>query len=405
MQIKQILLSVGLLSLYISVSAQITAVDNDGDDVDVSGGYITTAVPFLTITPDSRAAGMGDLGVATSPDANASYWNPAKYPFYKNDKEDRDFNVGGALSYTPWLRRLVNDMSVNYLTGYKRLSKQEVVYGSFKYFDLGGMTFRDDQGNVTRDVNPYELALTFGYARMLSKRIGASLGAKWIHSNLTGSVSVSQGGQLIETQAGNTIATDIGFFYQNPDIKISGKPANLNIGATITDLGGKITYTTPENAQFIPTTLRLGSALNTNIDLYNKIGISLEFSKLLVPTPNADGTTDSKGNMFTSFADAPGGFKEEMQEVMIALGAEYVYANTLAVRGGYFYENPNKGSRRYFTLGVGLMYKDFGFDFAYLIPTDQGNPLQNTIRFTLTFNKLGRVQGGTPGLGDDSVIN
>ena len=267
------------------------------------------------------------------------------------------------------------------------------------------MTFRDDQGNVTRDVNPYELALTFGYARMLSKRIGASLGAKWIHSNLTGSVSVSQGGQLIETQAGNTVATDLGFFYQNQDIKISGKQANLNIGATITDLGGKITYTTPENAQFIPTTLRLGSALNTNIDQYNKIGVSLEFSKLLVPTPNADGTTDPKGNIFSSFADAPGGFKEELQEVMIAFGAEYTYANALAVRGGYFYENPNKGSRRYFTLGVGLMYKDFGFDFAYLIPTDQNNPLQNTIRFTLTFNKLGRVKGGSPGLGEDSVIN
>jgi hypothetical protein len=397
MQIKQILLSFGILSLFVAVNAQ-TANEN------VSGGYITTAVPFLTITPDSRAAGMGDLGTATSPDANASFWNPAKYPFYKDEQKDQDFAIGGALSYTPWLRKLVSDMSVNYLTGYKRLSKEEVIYGSFKYFDLGSMTFRDDNGDITRDVNPYELALTFGYSRMLSKRIGASLGAKWIHSNLTGSVSISQGGQLVETQAGNTIATDLGFFYQNNDIKISGKPANLNIGATITDLGGKITYTTPENAQFIPTTLRLGSALNTNIDMYNKFGVSLEFSKLMVPTPNEDGTTDPKGNIFTSFTDAPGGFSEEMQEIMIAFGVEYTYANALAVRGGYFYENPNKGSRRYFTLGVGLMYKDFGFDFAYLIPTDQNNPLQNTIRFTLTFNKLGPVKGTTPG-GEDSIIN
>jgi hypothetical protein len=398
MQIKHILLSLGVLSIFITGNAQIEADEN------ISGGYITTAVPFLTITPDSRAAGMGDLGVATSPDANSSYWNPAKYVFYKDEKADQDFNLGGALSYTPWLRRLVSDMSVNYLTGYKRLSKQEVVYGSFKYFDLGSMTFRDDQGAVTRDVNPYELALSFGYSRMLSKRIGASLGAKWIHSNLTGSVSVSQGGQLVETQAGNTIATDLGFFYQNQDIRVSGKKSDLNIGATITDLGGKITYTSPENNQHIPTTLRLGSSLNTQIDMYNKIGISLEFSKLLVPTPQADGTTDPKGNIFSSFTDAPGGFKEEMQEVMIALGAEYVYANTLALRGGYFYENPNKGSRRYFTLGLGLMYKDFGFDFAYLIPTDQNNPLQNTIRFTLTFNKLGVAKGTTP-VGEDSIIN
>ena len=398
MQIKHILLSLGVLSIFITGNAQIEADEN------ISGGYITTAVPFLTITPDSRAAGMGDLGVATSPDANSSYWNPAKYVFYKDEKADQDFNLGGALSYTPWLRRLVSDMSVNYLTGYKRLSKQEVVYGSFKYFDLGSMTFRDDQGIVTRDVNPYELALSFGYSRMLSKRIGASLGAKWIHSNLTGSVSVSQGGQLVETQAGNTIATDLGFFYQNQDIRVSGKKSDLNIGATITDLGGKITYTSPENNQHIPTTLRLGSSLNTQIDMYNKIGVSLEFSKLLVPTPQADGTTDPKGNIFSSFTDAPGGFKEEMQEVMIALGAEYVYANTLALRGGYFYENPNKGSRRYFTLGLGLMYKDFGFDFAYLIPTDQNNPLQNTIRFTLTFNKLGVAKGTTP-VGEDSIIN
>tara|TARA_B100000809_G_scaffold69713_1_gene67069 strand:- start:105 stop:1301 length:1197 start_codon:yes stop_codon:yes gene_type:complete len=397
MQIKHVLLSLVISSFFLSGNAQITADEN------ISGGYITTAVPFLTITPDSRAAGMGDLGVATSPDANSSFWNPAKYAFYTDEKADQGYNIGGALSYTPWLRKLVSDMSVNYLTGYKRLSKQEVVYASFKYFDLGSMTFRDDQGTVTRDVNPYELALSFGYSRMLSKRIGASLGVKWIHSNLTGSVSVSQGGQLVETQAGNTIATDLGFFYQNKDIKISGKAADLNIGATITDLGGKITYTSAENAQHIPTTLRLGSALNTKVDLYNQIGFSLEFSKLLVPTPQADGSTDPNGNIFTSFTDAPGGFKEEMQEIMIAFGAEYVYADALALRGGYFYENPNKGSRRYFTLGLGLMYKDFGFDFAYLIPTDQNNPLQNTIRFTLTFNKLGVAKGASPD-GEGSII-
>lgn len=401
MQIKNILFSVGLvLSFFMSFS--------QSSDEDLSGGgYITTAVPFMTVTPDSRAAGMGDLGVATSPDANASYWNPAKYPFYTDATTNEDFNIGGALSYTPWLRRLVNDMSISYLSGYKRLRKEEVVYGSFKYFDLGSMTFRDDNNVITSEQNPYELALTFGYARMLSKRIGASLGAKWIHSNLTGSVSISQGGQIVQTQAGNTIATDLGFFYQNNDIRVSGKPANLNIGATITDLGGKITYTNPENAQFIPTTLKLGSALDTEIDMYNQFGFSLEFSKLLVPTPQPDGSHNDKspiGGIVSSFTDAPGGFKEELQEVMIALGAEYVYANALALRGGYFYENPNKGSRRYFTLGLGLMYKDFGFDFAYLIPTDQNNPLQNTIRFTLTFNKLGPNISTTPG-GSDSIIN
>ncbi len=397
MQIKNVLLYLGATFTFFSVNAQTASQNISG------GGIITTAVPFLTITPDSRAAGMGDLGVATSPDVNSSYWNPAKYPFYKDEKQNLDYAYGGAISYTPWLKRLVSDMSVNYLTGYKRLRKEEVVYMSFKYFNLGNMTFRDDAGLITGEVKPYELALTAGYTRMLGKRISASLGAKWIHSNLTGSVDISQKGQIIETQAGNTLATDLGFFYQNEDIKISGKPATLNIGATITDLGGKITYTTPENAQRIPTKIRVGTALNTDIDMYNKFGASIEFSKLMVPTPQP-GVINPKGSVLSSFADAPGGFKEEMQEIMIGLGVEYTYANTLALRGGYSYENKNKGSRRYFTLGLGLAYKTMGFDFAYLIPTDQNNPLQNTIRFSLSFNKLSLAKGTTPAK-DNSVVN
>lgn len=385
-------MSVSKLSLYISliflsVFSSIAQTNDTYDEI----GSITTAVPFLTIVPDSRSAGMGDLGVATSPDANSSFWNPAKYPFYKDSKTNQNFGVGGGLSYAPWLRNLVPDMSVSYLSGYKRIRKEEVLYASFKFFDLGSMTFRDDNGFVTQEHNPYELALSVGYSRMLSKRIGASLGAKWIHSNLTGGVSVSQGGQVIQTQAGNSVAMDLGFFYQNPELRVSGKPARLNIGATITDLGSKMTYTNPENAQFIPTKLRLGSALEMDVDQYNKFGVSLEFSKLMVPS---EGGSSDKGlveGVFGSFADAS--FKREMQEIMMAIGAEYIYANALALRAGYYYENPNVGSRRHFTLGLGLMYKGFGFDFAYLIPTDQNNPLQNTIRFTLTFDKIAKTSG------------
>ena len=376
--------------IFLILSGSFSAFSQQNDIYDDISS-ITTAVPFMTITPDSRAAGMGDIGVATSPDVNSSYWNPAKYPFHKDNKSNENYGIGGGVSYAPWLRRLVPDMSISYLSGYKKIRKEEVIYASFKFFDLGSMTFRDENGTVTQDHNPYELALTTGYSRMLSKRIGASLGAKWIHSNLTGGYDVAQGGSVIQTQAGNSVAMDLGFFYQNPEIRVSGKPAKLNIGATITDLGSKMTYTNPENAQFIPTKLRLGSALDVDVDQYNRFGVSLEFSKLMVPS---EGGASDKGLMegiFGSFADAP--LKEEMQEIIIGGGVEYVYANALALRGGYYYENPNKGSRRHFTLGLGLMYKGFGFDFAYLIPTDQNNPLQNTIRFSLTFDKVSNVVG------------
>jgi hypothetical protein len=305
---------------------------------------VTTAVPFLTISPDSRSSGMGDLGVGTSPDANATFWNAAKLPFYDNGKTNLQYDMGGSLSYVPWLRNIVSDMSIGYLSGFKRLRKEEVIYASFKYFDLGSMDIRDEVGTLEQEVSPYELALTGGYTRQLSEKMAASLGIKWIHSNLTGGVSISQQGQQIETQAANTVGLDLGFFYHDEELLISGQKAELNLGVSVSDIGGKITYTTPENGQNIPTTLRLGGELSTDVDLYNKIGVAVEAKSLLIST-----ASDPENSAFVDF----------MQKVRYGIGLEYLYANALAIRAGYQYENPDKGSRRYFTLGLGLMYQDF----------------------------------------------
>ncbi len=369
---------------------------------------ITTAVPFLTIAPDSRAGGMGDVGVATSPDINSIKYNVAKYPFAESD-------YGVSISYTPWLRKLVGDINLLYISGYKKMGERQSISGSLTYFALGEITTTDDQGNEMKVINPNEFAFKFGYSRLLTDNLSLGVSLGYIYSDLTGGISNS----ATEATAGQSFAADVGVFYSK-DIKVSGKDANYALGFSISDIGNKMSYSGGIEKNFIPTTMRLGGAFTIDIDDYNSIMGSVEFSKLLVPTPpiyynkgdvmeNGD-TADVGGEyiefgksndisvgtaMFQSFSDAPGMLQsdgtrsvaqEELKEVMWGVGLEYWYAKQFALRGGYFHESMMKGNRKFFAVGVGLKYNVFGLDFAYLIPSGNNSPLDNTLRFTISFD-------------------
>lgn len=350
---------------------------------------ISTPVSFLTISPDSRSAALGDAGVALKPDANANYWNPAKLAWMEED-------MGASISYAPWLRKLVNDMSLSYLSGYKKIRKEEAVGVYLSYFNLGQMEFRDKDNQPLGTKKPYELAIGGNYSRKLSRVLSVSLGLKYIYSNLTGGVDISTNGVTTQTKPGKSAAADIGIYYNN-EVVIGGRIFDLGLGGTITNLGGKISYTNTGASDFIPTNLRLGTALTTEIDAYNKITFLLDFNKLMVPTPPIYNRTTGDiaagkdpdrsfiSGVFGSFADAPGGFSEEVKEFMVSTGVEYWYTDFLAARAGYFYESQLKGDRKYFTVGLGIVYESLGFDFAYLIPKGRSNPLQDTLRFTLTY--------------------
>ncbi len=383
------------LSLILSniSNAQIS---NPGDlnGTDDNDRVITTAVPFLSITPDSRSGAMGDVGVAISPDANSVYWNPSKLVFIDN-------KMGFALSYSPWLARIINDMSLSYLSGYYKLTKEQAIAVSLRYFDLGEIFFTSATNQPQGSFNPKELAIDATYARMLSENFSLGITIRYVNSNLTGYYQTAS----IEAKPANTVAADVSAFYKT-DTKIG----NLAFGGNISNIGAKVTYSNQDNKDFIPINLRLGTALTTEIDPYNKITFALDFNKLLVPSPPVY-ATDANGaiiidpvtnkpvikrgkdpdrnllsGMFGSFSDAPDGFSEEMQEIMISVGAEYWYNELFAARLGYFYEAANKGNRQYFTMGVGFRYNVFGFDFAYLVPPKQEHPLAETLRFTLHFN-------------------
>ena len=331
---------------------------------------ITTAVPFLSISPDARHAALGDAGVATSPDANSTYWNAAKLVYI-------DKAYGGTVSYTPWLGKIVNDMSIAYLSGFYKINKEQAVALSFKYFDLGDIFFTDDGINGT-NFNPREFALDATYSRMLTQNLSVGLSGRYIHSNLTG--YFSSGGT--DAQPGNSVAVDLGVFYTK--ILQNARNSNLSFGAQISNIGAKITYTDNANKNFLPTTLRIGSAFTTELDPYNSLTFILDFSKLMVPT--IDEGQSLLGGMFGSFTDAPGGFKEEIHEIMLSAGMEYWYNNTFAARMGYFLEAEDKGNRKYLTLGLGFRKDRFGIDMAYLVPTNQReHPLAETLRFTLLF--------------------
>lgn len=358
---------------------------------------ITTAVPFLMIAPDARAGGLGDAGVASTPDANSLHWNPAKYAFVQKD-------MGFAVSYSPWLRALVNDINLAYLSGYKKFGNDQAIAASLLFFSLGDITFTDQVGNTIGQFKPSEYAVDACYSRKLSEKLSGGISLRYIHSNLTGGYFV--GGA--ESHPGNSVAADVSVYYQK-DIDLGKTPAIFSLGANISNIGAKISYTETTERDFIPINLRFGPTLTMNIDDYNQIGIMLDVNKLLVPTPpvyetdsNGLPVVDANGNyvilagkdpnvgivsgMLQSFGDAPGGFKEEMREFTISTGAEYWYDKQFAIRAGFFYEDKTKGNRKFFTLGAGLKYNVFGLDFAYLIPIEQRNPLENTLRFTLLFD-------------------
>lgn len=349
---------------------------------------ITTAVPFLTISPDSRAGGMGDAGVASTADANSMHWNASKYAFTEK-------NLGFGLNYTPWLRALVPDINLAYLSGYKKLDKSQTIAASMRYFSLGTIQFTDEQGNNTGQFNPNEFAFDVAYARKLSENFSAGLAMRYIYSNLTGGLGLNTG-----ARAGMTGAADLSMTYRKP-VKLGAKKANFILGANISNIGAKLTYSTPQNRDFIPTNLKLGTGLQINLDDYNKLNVILDINKLLVPTPpikdyktnpatiiaGRDNNVGVVSGILQSFYDAPGGASEELRELIYCGGLEYWYDNLFAFRAGMFFEDRTKGNRQYVTFGAGLRYNVFGIDLSYLAPVNgQQSPLQNTLRFTLSFD-------------------
>ncbi|HEY4654542.1 MAG TPA: type IX secretion system outer membrane channel protein PorV [Cyclobacteriaceae bacterium] len=331
---------------------------------------ITTAVPFLLISPDARHAALGDAGVASSPDANSSYWNPAKLVFIETA-------YGGTISYTPWLGKIINDMSISYLSGYYRFTKEQAVSMALKYFDLGEIFFTEDGVNGT-NFNPREFSFDLTYSRKLTEELGLGLTGRYIHSNLTG--AFNSGG--VDARPGKSVAADIGIFYTK---QLPGAlSSNLSLGASISNIGAKITYSDNNNKDFLPTNLRLGGAYTTSLDSYNTLTFLLDFNKLLVPTIDKDQSL--LRGMFSSFTDAPGGFSEEIHEIATSMGVEYWYNKVFAARLGYFLEAYDKGNRKYLTMGAGFRRNTFGFDIAYLVPTNKReHPLAETLRFTILF--------------------
>jgi len=368
-----------------------------GQDVSKQLNTITTAVPFLLISPDSRAGAMGDAGVATSPDANSMHWNPSKLGFVQKQ-------TGISISYTPWLKALVPDINLLYLSGYYKLKKSGTVAGSLRYFSLGDITFTDIVGNTIGQFRPNEFAFDLGYARKLGNHFSGGGALRYIHSNLTSNITV--GGAA--THSGQAVGADISGFYQSDEKEISGKKSIIRAGINISNVGSKISYSTTGQRDFIPINMKLGTSLHMQLDEFNEINFTVDFNKLLVPTPPIY-KTDSAGpvrgpdgnyiieqgkdpnrgvvsGMLGSFSDAPGGFKEELNEVNIGGGLEYWYAKQFALRAGYFNEPNTKGGRKYLTFGLGVRYTVFTLDFAYLVSTHARSPLQNTLRFTLLFD-------------------
>ncbi len=346
---------------------------------------ITTAVPFLGITPDARHAALGDAGVATTPDANAAYWNAGKLVFIGSDMK-----YGGSFSYTPWLGKIVNDMWISSLSGFYQIDNEQAVAASFKYFDLGEISFRNESNQPLGDFNPKEAAFDITYSRKLSEALAIGVTARYIFSNLTGAFSGA------DAQAGNSVATDIGVYYVKP--LQSAKNSTLSLGAQISNIGAKLSYTDNNNKDFLPTNLRIGGAFKTEVDQYNSFTFVLDFNKLMVPS--VDQGQSLLSGMFGSFTDAGGGGSEELREIMTSAGVEYWYRDTFAARLGYFLEAKDKGDREYATAGLGIRRDRFGLDVAYIVPTNQReHPLAETIRFTIL------MQIASSRLDDESVTD
>lgn len=363
--------------------------NKSGDDPKLN--TITTAVPFLLIAPDSRAGAMGDVGAATSADPASQHHNPSKYVFNKN-------RIGFSVSYSPWLQNLATDIHLLYLSGYYKITQLDAIALSLRYFSLGNITFTDDYGVVTSEQKPNEFAIDFTYSRKLIDQLSIAITPRFIYSDLTAGQYSGQ----TETKAGIAGAADLSLFYEQDFAVKSMYNSTLRAGLNISNMGNKMTYTDNQHRDFLPCNLKLGIGYEMAFDEYNKLAITAEFNKLLVPTPPINsGDTNELGQdiyygrdnnvsvaqgIIQSFYDAPNGFKEEMQEINIGIGLEYSYRNLLFVRLGYFYENKHKGNRQFLTIGAGVKYNIIGVDMSYLFTINQHHPLENTLRFTLTFD-------------------
>ena len=350
---------------------------------------IQHAVISQTIAPDARSAGMGDVGVATDPDVNSQYWNPAKYPFCIS-------RAGVAINYTPWLRQLVNDIDLAYVAGYYRIGDYASVSGSLRYFSLGEVMTADDANAMT--VKPYEMSLDVGASLMLSEKFSIAAVIRWLYSDLRYDYTEN-------ASPASAFAADLACYYNNY-INIGQRECQLGLGLNISNVGSKITYFGDDRSNFLPANLRIGASLMVPVDEYNRFTIAADANKLLVPTvpkqndgePTADydervineyNDVGSIAGIFKSFHDAPGGFKEELEEIQWSIGAEYVYHDQFTLRAGYHHESENKGNRKYFTVGGGFRMSVFSLDVGYVIATAKTNPLDQTLRFTLAFDMDG----------------
>ena len=356
---------------------------------------VRTSVTSQGIAPDARAAGLGDVGAATEADVYSQFWNPAKYPFAIS-------RAGVGLSYTPWLRQLVNDIGLAHMSGYYRIGDYAAISASIRYFSLGEVTTNDNSGGSSSapalTIRPYEMSADVAYSLMLSEKFSIAAAVRWIYSDLTYSYTDN-------TTPGSAFAADLAFYYQNY-LNIGQRECQLGIGMNVSNIGSKITMGEDANSEFIPTNLRLGASLMIPVDEYNRFTIAADANKLLVPTyphqNEGESTEDyqrrvqkdyydvsSIGGIFKSFGDAPGGFKEELDEISLSVGAEYVYHDQFSVRAGYHHESANKGNRKYFTVGAGFKMSAFTLDAGYVIATAKSNPLDQTMRFSLTFDMDG----------------
>lgn len=377
------------MRLFTAVALALFATTAGAQDKKDIFNPVNTSVTSQMIAPDARAAGMGDVGAATDPDVNSQYWNPAKYPFCIS-------RAGVSLNYTPWLRQLVSDMSVAYLSGYYRIGDYSAVSASLRYFSLGEV-FTDESENAMT-INPYEMSLDVAYSLMLSEKFSLAAAVRWIYSDLTYNYED-------DTSPGSAFAADIACYY-NDYINIGERECQLGIGLNISNIGSKITFGGSDDSEFIPTNMRLGASLMVPVDEYSRFTIAADANKLLVPTYplQEEGELQEDYNrriqkeyydvssiagIFKSFGDAPGGMKEELQEINWSVGAEYVYNDKFSVRAGYHHESENKGNRKYFTVGAGFRMSAFTLDCGYVIATAKSNPLDQTMRFTLGFDMDG----------------
>ena len=372
-----------ILALAVLVSTTVTAQDKRN-----MFNPVNTSVTSQTIAPDARSAGVGDVGAATDPDVNSQYWNPAKYPFNIS-------RAGVSLNYTPWLRQLVSDIDLAYLAGYYRIGDYSAVSASMRYFSLGEVQSNDGSALT---INPYEMSFDVAYSLMLSEHFSLGAAVRWIYSDLTYNFTD-------DTSPGSAFAADLSCYYQNY-INIGQRECQLGLGMNISNIGSKITFGGDNRSEFIPTNLRLGASLMIPIDEFNKFTIAADANKLLVPTypkRRADESevdydnrlqkdyydVSSISGIFKSFGDAPNGFSEEMQEILWSVGAEYTYNDKFSLRAGYHNESENKGNRKYFTFGAGFKMSVFSLDAGYVVATAKSNPLDQTLRFSLSFDMDG----------------